>query len=206
MYIVWGSRLMGKCDTVPGLGHVETRFGHLYYLPLIPSQTFLVLSKSGKNFRGVPLSLSFKSILMAWSRAILTVAGLVLAIVTLAFSLDPKVKESPIVPGVVAAICWIAAAILSYAKPFTHASFARAYELAKQCKLSAAGMEAIAKHYGQPLPRGFEGIKPAPPKVPQVATSRQAPSPAKAPLIPVDEPIPLEPVPSRGNAQEIGLT
>lgn len=206
MYIVWGSRLMGKCDTVPGLGHVETKFGHIYYLPLIPTQTFLVLSKSGKNFRGVPLSLSFKSILMAWSRAILLVAGLVFAIMTVMFAVDPKSGDNPIIPGIVAAFCWIAAAVLSYAKPFTHASFARACELAKQCKLSAAGMEAIAKHYGQPLPRGLEVVKPAPAGVAKAPTSRQAPSTAKAPPILLDDPIPLEPEPARGNAQGIGLT
>jgi hypothetical protein len=36
MIIVWGSRLYGKVDAVPGLFHVATRFGHIWYLPLIP--------------------------------------------------------------------------------------------------------------------------------------------------------------------------
>jgi len=39
MVIVWGSRLYGKVDVVPGFFHVATRFGHVYYLPLIPTQS-----------------------------------------------------------------------------------------------------------------------------------------------------------------------
>ena len=81
MVIVWGSRLYGKVDEVPGFFHVATRFGHIYYLPLIPMKSFVVLGQSGEEFTGVPIPLSFKSILLAWVRA-----GLLLAAIVMTFA------------------------------------------------------------------------------------------------------------------------
>jgi hypothetical protein len=85
---------------------------------------------------------------MAWTRGVLTLLGLVLTIVTFVFAIDPKAKESVILPGVVAAICWIALGFLCYGKMFTHANFARACQLAKECKLPAAGIPARSASLG----------------------------------------------------------
>ena len=57
MIYVYGSRLFGKVDVVPGLFHVQTKFGHFNYIPLIPMQSYVVLSHTGKTFRGVRVPL-----------------------------------------------------------------------------------------------------------------------------------------------------
>src|SRR5688572_788398 len=68
MVIIWGVRFAGKVDAVPQVGHVATRFFHLYYVPLIPVGTFLVTDERDDAFSGLPLPLSPKSILVGWLR------------------------------------------------------------------------------------------------------------------------------------------
>ena len=66
MVIIWGTTHAGKVDEVPGMFHVVTQFGHLYYIPLIPTGSYIVLDKhSDGGFRGVSIPISFKSWLIA---------------------------------------------------------------------------------------------------------------------------------------------
>jgi hypothetical protein len=51
--IVWGTRMMGKVDAVPGVGHVATKFFYLQYVPLIPVETYLVFREVGEQIHGV---------------------------------------------------------------------------------------------------------------------------------------------------------
>lgn len=69
--IIYGTRLFGKCDEIPGAGHVATQFFHVYFLPLIPMGSHFVIegSKSGSQYKAIPLSLSWRSIGFAWLRA-----------------------------------------------------------------------------------------------------------------------------------------
>src|SRR3954466_4220447 len=80
--IIFGSRLTGKVDEVPGLFHVATRFGHVYYLPLFPLQSYIVLGRDGRRFRGVPIPLNTKSVLLAWARGLPSLAAVVATVVT----------------------------------------------------------------------------------------------------------------------------
>ncbi|HEY1379502.1 MAG TPA: hypothetical protein VGF55_22050 [Gemmataceae bacterium] len=82
MFIHFGQQLMGKVDQVPGLFYVSTRFFCFQFLPVIPLGSVLVMDGSEKNgkYRGRPIALSGKSVLFAWSRAALIVAGIGLAI------------------------------------------------------------------------------------------------------------------------------
>lgn len=77
MIIIWGSKMYGQTDEVPGLFHVATQFGHLYWVPLIPLGSYLVFPDSD-NMASLPLS--GKSVLLAWLRA-----GLMLVIIVLLF-------------------------------------------------------------------------------------------------------------------------
>jgi hypothetical protein len=72
-----GEQLFGKVDQVPGMYHVATQFLHVYFLPLAPSKSFIVLdaTKDGDRFRGVPIALSKKSMLFAWLRAACVISG-----------------------------------------------------------------------------------------------------------------------------------
>jgi hypothetical protein len=72
MSILWGVRLYGRVDRVPGLCYVSTRFVHVWFIPLIPLETYLVLAAPGeRGNRGLSISLSLKSLFVGWLRACL---------------------------------------------------------------------------------------------------------------------------------------
>ena len=75
MIIIYGQRNCGKVDKVPNLFYVITKFAQIYWLPLIPLGSYIVLegSETDQGFKGVQTSLSFKSILAGWLRAGLVV-------------------------------------------------------------------------------------------------------------------------------------
>jgi hypothetical protein len=71
---IFGTRLYGKVDHVPGLFYIATTFGHVNFLPLMPLQSYLVLDDGQE--RAIPLPTSWKSVLVAWFRAVGFVGGL----------------------------------------------------------------------------------------------------------------------------------
>ena len=75
MAFVFGSRLYGKVDVVPGLFHVATKFYHFDYIPLIPVEGWLVLQEKGNGWRGQRVNVQGKSMLVAWLRTGLVVVG-----------------------------------------------------------------------------------------------------------------------------------
>lgn len=68
MIIVWGTKLYGKVDEIEGVGYVATQFGHLFWLPLIPFQSFFVTRDGKHDFDGVPIGLNLKSVLAGYGR------------------------------------------------------------------------------------------------------------------------------------------
>ena len=72
-YLVFGSRLFGKTDEVPGLFHVATAFWHIWFFPLYPIRSHLVFEESWSGWEGVPLTLHPKSLLLGYARALLVV-------------------------------------------------------------------------------------------------------------------------------------
>lgn len=70
MIIIFGERMLGKVDQVPGFCYVVTKFAHLNYIPLIPTASWIVLegSESGDGFRGKPIGMSGKSVLAGYIR------------------------------------------------------------------------------------------------------------------------------------------
>ncbi len=67
--VVWGTRLYGKVDEIAGAGHVATKFGHLFWIPLIPYESYFVTGEQRHDFTGVPLGLHTKSVVVAYLRA-----------------------------------------------------------------------------------------------------------------------------------------
>src|SRR6185295_116922 len=65
---VFGKKLYGKCDEVPGLFHVATLYYHFNYLPIAPIQSYIILAKDGDKFKGVPIPLNSKSFMLNWIR------------------------------------------------------------------------------------------------------------------------------------------
>src|SRR5688572_16403957 len=80
MIIFYGTRLYGKVDQVDDTGiHVATRFFHIWFIPLIPLGSSLVVSKTDDGALGLPHPFSFKSLLVAWAR-VLCIPGVILGI------------------------------------------------------------------------------------------------------------------------------
>ncbi len=68
--VVYGKRLCGQVDRVPGLFYTSTLFWHIDYLPLFPVRSYIVLegSEDGDNFRGKAIRLQLKSVLAGYLR------------------------------------------------------------------------------------------------------------------------------------------
>lgn len=68
-FLVYGSGTYGRVDRAEGLFHVVTRFGHLWYLPLIPLGSRMVVTGEDCPTYERPLPLSGRSILTAYVRS-----------------------------------------------------------------------------------------------------------------------------------------
>jgi hypothetical protein len=74
-----GTRRFGRVDDVPGVCHVATVFFHVLYVPLVPLRSWVVFGGTAKDdsWQGIPIPMSFKSVLLAWLRLpILVAAGI----------------------------------------------------------------------------------------------------------------------------------
>ncbi|HLW64817.1 MAG TPA: hypothetical protein VKS79_05810 [Gemmataceae bacterium] len=77
MFIMFGTRTYGKVDHLPGLFYVSTSFIHINFVPLCPTESYLVID-DGKQ-RGMKIGMSGKSIFFAWARALAFAGGIGLA-------------------------------------------------------------------------------------------------------------------------------
>ena len=145
MVIIYGSKLYGKVDVVPGLFHVETKFGHLYYIPLIPVGSFLVLNKNNGGFNGVPIPMSAKSILYAWGRTLTFVGGLIASIIAIAAA--QKGTSEWVTPAIVGASALGSFLILAFHKGSTRASYQRACQLGDYVGLTDQGKAILDQIY-----------------------------------------------------------
>jgi hypothetical protein len=128
MIIVWGTRWYGKVDRVPGLCYVVTRFGHLWYVPLVPLETYLILDLPGeRGNRGKRIPMSPKSVFLAWLRGGCAVAAIICGFVILANAAEHHRNMDRILTSlVVFAAC---AALFGVSYLVTRASASRAAEL-----------------------------------------------------------------------------
>src|ERR1051325_1234812 len=136
MIIIWGSRLYGKVDEVPGMFHVATKFGHLWYIPLIPLGSHIVLEQTGRGWRGMPVPLSGKSVLAAWLRGA-GIAGMIASAIGMAAT-----AKDPLGLMVAGAVFTVAAVLTIFGfvfKGLRHASYERALELSEKLGLSDEG-------------------------------------------------------------------
>ena len=146
--IVWGTRMMGKVDAVPGVGHVATKFFYLQYVPLIPVETYLVFREVGEQIHGVQIPFSPKSILVAWLRT-----GCVVAAVGLCIAGVIAISERHRADG---AICFVGAALLVgafiysyYFGPICRAGYNRAMDLARRANVGPEQFLALEISYGR---------------------------------------------------------
>jgi len=190
MVFIYGTRLMGKCEQVPGLFHVATKFAHFDFVPLFPTESWVVFSQNGKQFRGSRIPMHAKSVLLTWGRFITFIAGIVGLF--MAFAAFNKRFGNPndwMAPAAIGVSCSVAFVFLRWHKSCTHASYERASQLAQAIGLNAAGLQILQRHFGQAAGRGFDVVPTAQPASfapPPVA------KPAQIPLAP-ERPLPGQP-------------
>jgi hypothetical protein len=85
MWVVFGSTLYGKVESVPGVCHVATRFLHVFFVPLFPTGAWLVVHKSARAGGGADAiklpAMHWGSVGLGWLRFFLLFAMFVFAIV-----------------------------------------------------------------------------------------------------------------------------
>ena len=133
---------------MPSLFHVTTRFGHLWYLPLIPLGSFLLIegnTDAEGNPRGIEIPFSFKSFLLGWLRAGTLIGAIILGITGLVAGRGgPAWNVLMIAAGFLITFLW-----LTYSKTCRHASYSRAVELAKLLGMNEQGMMLLDRHFGR---------------------------------------------------------
>jgi hypothetical protein len=140
MIIIWGTRLAGTVDKVPGLFYVRTQYGHLWWIPLIPIRSYIILhgSEGGTGFKGRETPLSGKSVLFGWLRTASIFGGVfgLIALIVNGLALSDKWSDETLGMGLFS-VALLAGSILVYwlCEHFSHASRERAHQLASELNM-----------------------------------------------------------------------
>jgi hypothetical protein len=148
----------GRVDSVPGLFHVETRFLHIWWFPVIPldSHVFLDARYSFHGHRRQRIPMRWKSVWVAWSRAfsLLAVFALICA-GAMCLALEPS--DARLHPGVLAIWTWslalLAGGFYWWSYSWESASLTRALNLAERVGLAP---EEVKTHFPHELQQGGE--------------------------------------------------
>ncbi|MHA7633211.1 hypothetical protein [Corallococcus sp. M7] len=147
--VIFGSRLYGKVDEIPGVGYVATKFGHINFVPLIPLEGWLVVAEEGNGWRGSAISMSGKSVLVAWARLLFIIAGGI-SLFTGFLAFTNLESANAIMLGLLGLAC-IGGLIASYKwRWVTHASPERALEIAQEAGISVEGLSQLRNLYAAP--------------------------------------------------------
>src|SRR5262245_51790070 len=146
--IIFGTRMFGKCDQVGNLFYIRTRFFHVWFIPLIPVQSYIVLagSEDFSGFKGIPTSMSLKSVLFGWLRGGLTIAAIAgIFLATLAgFAYAENHDADHLIDLVFFAVVAAGSIFLYWLSVrFAKASYQRALELADQLGVSHELIEEV---------------------------------------------------------------
>jgi hypothetical protein len=148
MVIISGVRFAGKVDAVPHVGHVATRFFHLYWVPLIPVGTFLVIEENEDDFKGFPLPLNGKSIVVGYLRTLGWI-GLAASIGGAFIAAGDKHFGRAGLALLAALLAAGMLTILYRLSIFRHASYERAKELGRLARLPAEQLLMLEVAYGR---------------------------------------------------------
>jgi hypothetical protein len=144
--IVYGTRMYGKTDVVPGMLHVATQFAHVWFIPICPVESYVVVGKTRSGWHVAKIRFSFKSMLLAWARAACWLTLFVSAVMALALeSTNDGVSWEVWAAGAAAAVAVVAS---YWWRPLIRASSARAHELALQTNMTEEARIRIDQLYG----------------------------------------------------------
>ena len=119
MTFIVGTRRFGKVDHLPGLFYVVTSFHHLWFFPVMPVESYIIVAGTGGR-RGLPIALSPKSVLVAWLRGALyvmtffTTGGAVLGACEYFSSPKPKFSAEELLYLAVVAVMLFCGLCLTY--------------------------------------------------------------------------------------------
>jgi hypothetical protein len=152
MIFIFGSRMYGKVDQVPGLFHVATQFAHVQFIPLVPIKSWLVIDSTvqGGRFRGVPLGWHGRSIFFAWLRFGSCIGGLLCVVLAVIFGGDALNGRMDMMPAAV--VCAVLAPLLfvlfGLSYKLSKAGPTRALAHAKRCGIPP---EVVAQFFADRL-------------------------------------------------------
>ena len=111
VYVRYGTRLSGKIDSCAG-SYVATRFFHIYYIPLIPLSSWLVLGED----RALPMPMQWRSVLAGYLRGAISIAAIVLGIQMLMFFTNSwrPLDADTIFPEVIVPLVFVGGAIAGW--------------------------------------------------------------------------------------------
>lgn len=140
--IFFGDDYFGKVDGVPGFFYVKTRFLHIWWIPLIPRESYLFLDQpdASGHFGALPIPRLWKSIWFAWGRTCLVCLAIIFLFAGGAIWAAP-IKESERLrviafTTVVWFIAFLFCCLLFWLGRYSTASQARAIELGRLLGLS----------------------------------------------------------------------
>ena len=167
--LVFGHYLLGKIDHLPGYFYVSTRFGHLWFIPLVPEQALLIIDDGAPSdkLRGIKIPFQWRSAIVGWMRGFVVLGliasiGACAAFISLALNgLERTRSESwqglgiAVVVSVFFGICYWATIRL------TRISLGRAIELGKllgipqheiEARICGREIAAVAEQGAHPRP------------------------------------------------------
>jgi hypothetical protein len=148
--MLYGSRLLGKVDIVPGMFHVATQCWHINSIPLIPKKSYIVLHEGENSSRHVEIPLSLKSLCVAWMRW-LGWAAQILGPGVMVLGMTPY-RLAWMNDWAAGAVIWVSGMVIlamAYGfKPLTHARYCRAAKLGSIANLGESGMSQLQTIYG----------------------------------------------------------
>ena len=108
MFELYGKRVYGKTDIVPGLLHVSTQFMHVCGVPLLPMASYVMVD-TGTLYRVTEIPLSFKSVWQTWARVLTASEGLFLFCA--AVTLSTSDSQMAVVASLLTIMSWTAFAM-----------------------------------------------------------------------------------------------
>ena len=142
MFYIFGMRMFGQTDRVPGVFHVATRFFHICFVPLYPVKSILVLEEGTGRDGGIPIPMSKNSLAAAWSRGLAWAIGLIMMIIIV-----NSATVSPVL-YFLAPLFVVVAIFLQCHPRFRNASYERANEICASLPSDGLRLQALVdKHF-----------------------------------------------------------
>jgi len=186
MITVYGSRLYGKVDWVPGEFYVATEFFHANFITVWPQRSWLIFHEAKEGWYGVRIPMSLKSVAIAYLRCACTLWAVVLGLFTMLFvSAWAQDGHHAMVASLrnVSVASWAIAVLVAAAGVFLtvfsrwvpglgRATAARAEQLARAAGLPEQVIEQIVRRSpGERAVQGFEVLAAAPRPAPGSSTA-----------------------------------